>query len=53
MGFCPLKVSLVNTAFDQFCNGPIVLPDGNTALFGGFDKGNKRQADGRKTISVS
>ncbi|GLI60877.1 hypothetical protein VaNZ11_003095 [Volvox africanus] len=44
---------MITTQLDQFCNGPIVLADGNPALFGGYDEPkNKLQADGRKWISV-
>ncbi|GIL50453.1 hypothetical protein Vafri_6642 [Volvox africanus] len=47
------EVNLITTQLDQFCNGPIVLADGNPALFGGYDEPkNKVQADGRKWISV-
>ncbi|GLC36639.1 hypothetical protein PLESTM_000483800 [Pleodorina starrii] len=44
--------TLFRTPFDQFCNGPIVLPDGSPAVFGGNRLGNKAQRDGRKMISV-
>ncbi|GIM13825.1 hypothetical protein Vretimale_16893, partial [Volvox reticuliferus] len=45
--------SLVITPFDHFCNGPIVLSDGNPALFGGYDEpSNKAQTDARKWISI-
>ncbi|GIL50459.1 hypothetical protein Vafri_6642 [Volvox africanus] len=47
------KADMITTQLDQFCNGPIVLADGNPALFGGYDEPkNKVQADGRKWISV-
>ncbi|GIL88915.1 hypothetical protein Vretifemale_16839 [Volvox reticuliferus] len=48
-----MKSNMITTNLDQFCNGPIVLADGNPALFGGYDEPkNKLQADGRKWISV-
>ncbi|GLI60878.1 hypothetical protein VaNZ11_003097 [Volvox africanus] len=45
--------NLVITPFDHFCNGPILLADGNPALVGGYDEpANKAQTDGRKWISI-
>ncbi|GIL50456.1 hypothetical protein Vafri_6647 [Volvox africanus] len=45
--------TLVITPFDHFCNGPILLADGNPALVGGYDEpANKAQTDARKWISI-
>ncbi|EFJ45239.1 hypothetical protein VOLCADRAFT_94426 [Volvox carteri f. nagariensis] len=47
------KVSLMNNSYDQFCNGPIVQPDGNPLVVGGYnDPANKIQYDGRKWITA-
>ncbi|GLI60875.1 hypothetical protein VaNZ11_003093 [Volvox africanus] len=47
------QAELLTTKYDQFCHGPIVLPDGRTALFGGFeDRRNAIQLDGRRAIAI-